>query len=60
MKKPYSNMEIRDLGSLSYLTQASAGDGTCGRGNGCGPYDNDGGGNGGGNGGDPRHPDRDV
>lgn len=53
MKKSYSGMNVRDLGSLSYLTQNSAGDGTCGPGNPCLPYDNDGGGNGGGIDGNP-------
>lgn len=59
MRKPYTGMEVRDLGSLSYMTQNSPSDGTCGGGSGCGPYDNDGGGNGGGNSGNPNNPDRD-
>jgi hypothetical protein len=56
MKKPYSGMNLRVLGRLDYLTQNSAGDGTCGPGNPCRPYDNDGGGNGGGIDGNPGQP----
>lgn len=56
MKKPYSGMNLRVLGSLDYLTQNSADDGTCGPGNPCRPYDNDGGGNGGGIDGNPGQP----